>query len=71
MEKEKNIEGKKARFILLIIQVVLWFIVMTMEIIVLIVKQINISDHMFFLVSLNLLTMLTIFLNVYNYRKNK
>ncbi len=71
MEKEKRIEGKNARFILLIIQVVLWFIVMVMEMVVLIVKQIDILEHIFFLVSLNLLTTLTIFVNVYNYRKNK
>lgn len=71
MEQDKCIEGKKARFILLIIQVALWFVVMVMEMVVLIVKQINVSEHMFFLVSLNLIIMITIFINVYNYRKNK
>lgn len=71
MEQDKCIEGKKARFILLIIQVALWFVVMVMEMVVLIVKQINVSEHMFFLVSLNLITMITILINVYNYRKNK
>lgn len=71
MEQDKCIEGKKAKFILLIIQVALWFIVMVMEMLVLIVKQISVSEHMFFLVSLNLITMITILINVYNYRKKK
>ena len=62
---------KKARFILLITQVVLWFMVMVMEMVVLIVKQINVSEHMLFLVSINLITIVTILINVHNYRKNK
>lgn len=71
MEQDKSIESKKARFILSIIQVVLWVMVMVMEIIVLIVKQINVLEHMFFLVSLNLIIMIIILINVYNYIKNK
>lgn len=71
MEQDKCYRRKKARFILLIIQVALWFIVMVMEMVVLIVKQISVSEHMFFLVSLNLITMITILINVYNYRKKK
>lgn len=46
MEQDKRVEDKKARFILLITQVVLWFMVMVMEMVVLIVKQINVSEHM-------------------------
>ena len=53
MEQDKRVEDKKARFILLITQVVLWFMVMVMEMVVLIVKQINVSEHMLFLVSIN------------------
>lgn len=71
MEQDKRVEDKKARFILLITQVVLWFMVMVMEIVVLIVKQINVSEHMLFLVSINLITIVTILINVHNYRKNK
>lgn len=71
MEQDKRVEDKKARFILLITQVVLWFMVMVMEMVVLIVKQINVSEHMFFLVSINLITIVTILINVHNYRKNK
>ena len=71
MEQDKRVEDKKARFILLITQVVLWFIVMVMEMVVLIVKQINVSEHMLFLVSINLITIVTILINVHNYRKNK
>lgn len=71
MEKDKRVEDKKARFILLITQVVLWFMVMVMEMVVLIVKQINVSEHMLFLVSINLITIVTILINVHNYRKNK
>ena len=71
MEQDKRVEDKKARFILLITQVVLWFMVMVMEMVVLIVKQINVSDHMLFLVSINLITIVTILINVHNYRKNK
>ncbi len=71
MEQDKRIEDKKARFILLITQVVLWFMVMVMEMVVLIVKQINVSEHMLFLVSINLITIVTILINVHNYRKNK
>lgn len=56
MEQDKRVEDKKARFILLITQVVLWFMVMVMEMVVLIVKQINVSEHMLFLVSINLIT---------------
>lgn len=55
MEQDKRVEDKKARFILLITQVVLWFMVMVMEMVVLIVKQINVSEHMLFLVSINLI----------------
>lgn len=69
MEQDKRVEDKKARFILLITQVVLWF--MVMEMVVLIVKQINVSEHMLFLVSINLITIVTILINVHNYRKNK
>ena len=66
MEQDKRVEDKKARFILLITQVV-----MVMEMVVLIVKQINVSEHMLFLVSINLITIVTILINVHNYRKNK
>lgn len=71
MEQDKRVEDKKARFILLITQVVLWFMVMVMEMVVLIVKQINVSEHMLFLMSINLITIVTILINVHNYRKNK
>lgn len=71
MEQDKRVEDKKARFILLITQVVLWFMVMVMEMVVLIVKQINVSEHMLFLVSINLITIVTILINIHNYRKNK
>lgn len=71
MEQDKRVEDKKARFILLITQVVLWFMVMVMEMVVLIVKQINVSEHMLFLVSINLITIVTILINVHNYRKTK
>ena len=71
MEQDKRVEDKKVRFILLITQVVLWFMVMVMELVVLIVKQINVSEHMLFLVSINLITIVTILINVHNYRKNK
>ena len=71
MEQDKRVEDKKARFILLITQVVLWFMVMVMQMVVLIVKQINVSEHMLFLVSINLITIVTILINVHNYRKNK
>ena len=71
MEQDKHVEDKKVRFILLITQVVLWFMVMVMEMVVLIVKQINVSEHMLFLVSINLITIVTILINVHNYRKNK
>jgi len=71
MEQDKCVEDKKVRFILLITQVVLWFMVMVMEMVVLIVKQINVSEHMLFLVSINLITIVTILINVHNYRKNK
>ena len=71
MEQDKRVEDKKVRFILLITQVVLWFKVMVMEMVVLIVKQINVSEHMLFLVSINLITIVTILINVHNYRKNK
>lgn len=71
MEQDKRVEDKKAGFILLITQVVLWFMVMVMEMVVLIVKQINVSEYMLFLVSINLITIVTILINVHNYRKNK
>ena len=71
MEQDKRVKDKKARFILLITQVVLWFMVMVMEMVVLIVKQINVSEYMLFLVSINLITIVTILINVDNYRKNK
>lgn len=71
MEQDKRVEDKKVRFILLITQVVLWFMVMVMEMVVLIVKQINVSEHMLFLVSINLITIVTSLINVHNYRKNK
>lgn len=71
MEQDKRVEDKKVRFILLITQVVLWFMVMVMEMVVLIVKQINVSEHMLFLVSINLITIVTILINVHNFRKNK
>lgn len=71
MEQDKRVEDKKVRFILLITQVVLLFMVMVMEMVVLIVKQINVSEHMLFLVSINLITIVTILINVHNYRKNK
>ena len=60
MEQDKRVEDKKVRFILLITQVVLWFMVMVMEMVVLIVKQINVSEHMLFLVSINLITIVTL-----------
>lgn len=71
MEQNKSVEEKKARLTLLIIQEALWFVVMVLEIIVLINKQIKLSEHMYFLVTLNAITMITILLNVYRYRKSK
>ena len=71
MEQDKRVEDKKVRFILLITQVVLWFMVMVMEMVVLIVNQINVSEHMLFLVSINLITIVNILINFHNYRKNK
>ena len=70
MEQDKRVEDKKVRFILLITQVVLWFMVMVMEMVVLIVKQINVSEHMLFLVSINLITIVTILLNFHFYWYN-
>ena len=71
MEQDKRVEDKKVRFILLITQVVLWFMVMVMEMVVLIVKQINVSEHMLFLVSINLITIVTILINVQDVYKRQ
>lgn len=64
-------ESKKAKFLLLIMQVVLWSIVITMEIFVILVKNIDISEYIYFLISLNLFIMLAILISIYNCRKKK
>lgn len=71
MGRKKVTEGKKARFILLLTQVALWFIVMVSELVVFVIDGIEISEHMFFLVFLDLVIIITILTNINNYRKNQ
>lgn len=52
MGRKKVTEGKKARFILLLTQVALWFIVMVLELVVFVIDGIGISEYMFFWVFL-------------------
>lgn len=62
-------ESKKAKNLLLIMQVVLWSVVIVMEIFVILVKNLDISEHTYFLISLNLFIMSAILINIYNYTK--
>lgn len=71
MGRKKVTEGKKARFILLLTQVALWFIVMVLELVVFVIDGIEISEHMFFLVFLDLVIIITILTNINNYRKSQ
>ena len=64
-------EGKKARFILLLTQVALWFIVMVLELVVFVIDGIGISEYMFFWVFLDLVIIITILTNINNYRKSQ
>lgn len=71
MGRKKVTEGKKARFILLLTQVALWFIVMVLELVVFVIDGIEISEHMFFCVFLDLVIIITILININNYRKSQ
>ena len=71
MGRKKVTEGKKARFILLLTQVALWFIVMVLELVVFVIDGIGISDYMFFWVFLDLVIIITILTNINNYRKSQ
>ena len=70
MGRKKVTEGKKARFILLLTQVALWFIVMVLELVVFVIDGIGISEYMFFWVFLDLVIIITILTNINNYRKS-
>ena len=71
MGRKKVTEGKKARFILLLTQVALWFIVMVLELVVFVSDGIGISEYMFFWVFLDLVIIITILTNINNYRKSQ
>lgn len=71
MGRKKVTEGKKARFILLLTQVALWFIVMVLELVVFVIDWIGISEYMFFWVFLDLVIIITILTNINNYRKSQ
>lgn len=71
MGRKKVTEGKKARFILLLTQVALWFIVMVLELLVFVIDGIGISEYMFFWVFLDLVIIITILTNINNYRKSQ
>ena len=71
MGRKKVAEGKKARFILLLTQVALWFIVMVLELVVFVIDGIGISEYMFFWVFLDLVIIITILTNINNYRKSQ
>lgn len=71
MGRKKGTEGKKARFILLLTQVALWFIVMVLELVVFVIDGIGISEYMFFWVFLDLVIIITILTNINNYRKSQ
>ncbi|OUN96964.1 hypothetical protein B5F98_06510 [Pseudoflavonifractor sp. An44] len=71
MGRKKVTEGKKARFILLLTQVALWFIVMVLELVVFVIDGIGISEYMFFWVFLDLVIIITILTNINNYRKSQ
>lgn len=71
MGRKKVTEGKKARFILLLTQVALWFIVMVLELAVFVIDGIGISEYMFFWVFLDLVIIITILTNINNYRKSQ
>lgn len=65
----EDMDSKKAKNLLLIMQVSLWSVVIVMEILVILVKNIYISEHIYFLISLNLFIMSAILINIYNYTK--
>lgn len=71
MGRKKVTEGKKARFILLLTQVALWFIVMVLELVAFVIDGIEISEHLFFWVFLDLVIIITILTNINNYRKSQ
>ena len=71
MGRKKVTEGKKARFILLLPQVALWFIVMVLELVVFVIDGIVISEYMYFWVFLDLVIIITILTNINNYRKSQ
>lgn len=71
MGRKKVTEGKKARFILLLTQVALWFIVMVLELVVFVIDGIGISEYVFFWVFLDLVIIITILTNINNYRKSQ
>ena len=71
MGRKKVTEGKKARFILLLTQVALWFIVMVLELVVFVIDGRGISEYMFFWVFLDLVIIITILTNINNYRKSQ
>lgn len=71
MGRKKVTEDKKARFILLLTQVALWFIVMVLELVVFVIDGIGISEYMFFWVFLDLVIIITILTNINNYRKSQ
>lgn len=71
MGRKKVTGGKKARFILLLTQVALWFIVMVLELVVFVIDGIGISEYMFFWVFLDLVIIITILTNINNYRKSQ
>lgn len=71
MGRKKVTEGKKARFILLLTQVALWFIVMVLELVVFVIDGIGIFEYMFFWVFLDLVIIITILTNINNYRKSQ
>ena len=64
MGRKKVTEGKKARFILLLTQVALWFIVMVLVVVVFVIDGIGISEYMFFCVFLDLVIIITLLKNM-------
>lgn len=67
MSDNKN--NKKARFLLLLFQLILWFEVIVVDTVVIAIKELDLSEQIMIILPINITTITTIIMNGLQYKK--
>lgn len=64
-----NKNNKKVRFLLLLFQLILWFDVIVMDIVVIAIKELDLSEQIMIILPINITTITSIIINGLQYKK--